>query len=100
VPVASHGYVYSTRIIEDGSYLRFKTAALGYTLSSKLLRNIKIKSCRFIWLRRTCLPGRNIPVPTPKYRSLFSAYTRLRLFGVPTCTHHNRRFEYFAVTNT
>lgn len=40
------GYVYSTRIIEDGSYLRFKTAALGYTLSSKLLRNIKIKSCR------------------------------------------------------
>jgi TonB-linked SusC/RagA family outer membrane protein len=40
------GYVYSTRIIEDGSYLRFKTAALGYTLSSKLLRNVKIKSCR------------------------------------------------------
>ncbi|MBO9204113.1 MULTISPECIES: TonB-dependent receptor [Niastella] len=42
-----YGYVYSTRIIEDGSYLRFKTAALGYTLSSKLLRNAKIKSCRF-----------------------------------------------------
>jgi TonB-linked SusC/RagA family outer membrane protein len=41
-----YGYVYSTRIIEDGSYLRFKTAALGYTLSSKLLRNIKMKSCR------------------------------------------------------
>jgi len=41
-----YGYVYSTRIIEDGSYLRFKTAALGYTLSSKLLRNVKIKSCR------------------------------------------------------
>ncbi|WP_207514084.1 TonB-dependent receptor [Longitalea luteola] len=41
-----YGYAYSTRIIEDGSYLRFKTAALGYTLSSKLLRNIKLKSCR------------------------------------------------------
>jgi hypothetical protein len=41
-----YGYVYSTRIIEDGSFLRFKTAALGYTLSSKLLRNVKIKSCR------------------------------------------------------
>lgn len=41
-----YGYVYSTRIIEDGSYLRFKTAALGYTLSSKLLRRAKINSCR------------------------------------------------------
>jgi TonB-linked SusC/RagA family outer membrane protein len=41
-----YGYVYSTRIIEDGSYLRFKTAALGYTLSSKLLGRAKIKSCR------------------------------------------------------
>ena len=41
-----YGYVYSTRVVENGSYLRFKTAALGYTLSSKILRNIKIKSCR------------------------------------------------------
>ncbi|HEX6430557.1 MAG TPA: SusC/RagA family TonB-linked outer membrane protein, partial [Niastella sp.] len=41
-----YGYVYSTRIIEDGSYLRFKTLALGYTLPAKLLRNIKIKNCR------------------------------------------------------
>jgi TonB-linked SusC/RagA family outer membrane protein len=56
-----YGYVYSTRIIEDGSYLRLKTAALGYNLSSKLLRNIKIKSCRvyisaqnlFTWTKYT-----------------------------------------------
>lgn len=38
--------VYSTRTIEDGSFLRLKTVALGYTLPESLLKKIKIKSIR------------------------------------------------------
>ncbi|WP_109698982.1 SusC/RagA family TonB-linked outer membrane protein [Chitinophaga deserti] len=38
--------VYSSRTIEDGSYLRLKTVALGYTLPQKLLRRANIKSLR------------------------------------------------------
>ncbi|MBO9204239.1 MULTISPECIES: SusC/RagA family TonB-linked outer membrane protein [Niastella] len=41
------GYAYSTRIIEDGSYLRLKTVQLGYTLPESIMKNSKIKSCRF-----------------------------------------------------
>ncbi|KAA2245135.1 TonB-dependent receptor [Chitinophaga agrisoli] len=41
------GYRYSTRVLEDGSYLRLKTVQLGYNLPSELLRRVKIKSCRF-----------------------------------------------------
>jgi len=38
--------VYSSRIIEDGSYLRLKTISLGYSISQQLLRNIKFNSLR------------------------------------------------------
>lgn len=38
--------VYSSRTIEDGSFLRLKTLALGYTLPETLLKKIKIKSVR------------------------------------------------------
>ncbi len=38
--------VYSSRTIEDGSYLRLKTVALGYTLPASILRRAHIKSLR------------------------------------------------------
>ncbi|HWW38886.1 TonB-dependent receptor [Pedobacter sp.] len=38
--------VYSSRTIEDGSYLRLKTVALGYSFKTALLKRIKIKSLR------------------------------------------------------
>ncbi|MGN7821299.1 SusC/RagA family TonB-linked outer membrane protein [Chitinophaga sp. 22536] len=38
--------VYSSRTIEDGSYLRLKTVALGYTLPAKTLKAAKIKTLR------------------------------------------------------
>jgi TonB-dependent starch-binding outer membrane protein SusC len=41
------GYAYSTRVIEDGSYLRLKTVQFGYTLPESFMKNMKIKSCRF-----------------------------------------------------
>jgi TonB-linked SusC/RagA family outer membrane protein len=39
--------VYSDRNIEDGSFLRLKTASLGYNLSSVLTKKLKIQSARF-----------------------------------------------------
>ena len=39
-------YAYSSRVIEDASFLRLKTVSLGYQLPAKLLRQLKIKSLR------------------------------------------------------
>jgi hypothetical protein len=39
--------VYSSRVIEDGSYLRLKTIQLGYTIPSGLLKRVKIQNLRF-----------------------------------------------------
>lgn len=39
-------YVYNTRVIEDGSFIKLKTVSLGYNFSSKLLSQVKIKSLR------------------------------------------------------
>ncbi|RZK77810.1 MAG: TonB-dependent receptor [Pedobacter sp.] len=38
--------VYSSRTIEDGSYLRLKTVSLGYNLPASLLKKVKIKNFR------------------------------------------------------
>ncbi|MFD2888482.1 SusC/RagA family TonB-linked outer membrane protein [Chitinophaga cymbidii] len=55
------GYVYSTRTLEDGSFLRLKTVALGYNLPSAMLKRAKIKNLRvyasaqnlFTWTKYT-----------------------------------------------
>jgi TonB-linked SusC/RagA family outer membrane protein len=36
----------NSRVIEDGSYLRLKTVALGYSLPPNLLKRVKVRSCR------------------------------------------------------
>ncbi len=38
--------VYSSRVIEDGSYLRLKTVQLGYNFSNKLLKKWSISTAR------------------------------------------------------
>ncbi len=38
--------VYSTRVIEDGSFLRLKTVSLGYNLPAAILKRAKIQSFR------------------------------------------------------
>jgi TonB-linked SusC/RagA family outer membrane protein len=38
--------VYSSRVIENGSYLRLKTAQLGYRLPDKWMKKVSIKSFR------------------------------------------------------
>jgi TonB-linked SusC/RagA family outer membrane protein len=37
---------YSSRIVEDGSFLRLKTISLGYQFPAKLLKQIKVKGLR------------------------------------------------------
>ena len=37
---------YSSRVVEDGSFLRLKTLTLGYTIPDKLLKKVKISSLR------------------------------------------------------
>jgi len=40
------GYA-STRVLEDGSYLRLKTLSLGYSLPEKILKNLSISELTF-----------------------------------------------------
>jgi TonB-linked SusC/RagA family outer membrane protein len=37
---------YSTRLVEDGSYLRLKTVALGYNFPAKIIKRAKLNSLR------------------------------------------------------
>src|SRR5690606_1253014 len=38
--------VYSSRVIEDGSYLRLKTVSLAYNFGDDILKKLKIKSLK------------------------------------------------------
>ena len=38
--------VYSSRVVEDGSYLRIKTLQLGYTIDTKVLKHIGISALK------------------------------------------------------
>lgn len=38
--------VFSSRVIEDGSYIRLKTVSLGYSLQPKLLKKLKMSKVR------------------------------------------------------
>ena len=42
-----YGYAYSTRVVEDGSYLRLKTVQIGYSAPAWFINKLKIKACRF-----------------------------------------------------
>ncbi|TKB96893.1 SusC/RagA family TonB-linked outer membrane protein [Pedobacter cryophilus] len=80
-------FVYSSRTVEDGSYLRLKTAAIGYTFNKKLFSKLGLKSLRvfasgqnlFTWTNYSGLDPevstRN-SVRTPGFD--FSAYPRAR----------------------
>ena len=46
ISTSSSNGLFSSRIIEDGSYLRLKTLSLGYTFNPKLLKKVKINTAR------------------------------------------------------
>ena len=47
VGTAGSNMVISSRIVEDGSYLRLKTVSLGYTIDPKITKKAKIDKARF-----------------------------------------------------
>ncbi len=46
VSSSSSNGLFSTRFIEDGSYIRLKTVSLGYSLSNKVLKKLKVSKVR------------------------------------------------------
>jgi TonB-dependent starch-binding outer membrane protein SusC len=46
VSASTSNNLFSTRIIEDGSYLRLKTLSIGYTFDKKLVNKLKLKRAR------------------------------------------------------
>jgi TonB-linked SusC/RagA family outer membrane protein len=57
---------YSSRIIEDGSYIRLKTVALGYQFGSSLLKTIKVKSLRAYLSAQNIFTLTNYTGPDPE----------------------------------
>lgn len=46
VSSSSSNGLFSTRVIEDGSYIRLKTVSLGYSLPAKVLKKLKVSKVR------------------------------------------------------
>jgi TonB-linked SusC/RagA family outer membrane protein len=67
--------VYSSRVIEDGSYLRIKTVSLGYNLSPEVLKRIKIKNLRVFASGQNLLTWTNYSGPDPEVSVRNSALT-------------------------
>ncbi|WP_343304022.1 TonB-dependent receptor [Chitinophaga niabensis] len=67
--------VYSSRTIEDGSYLRLKTVALGYNMPSKLVSRAHIKALRLYASAQNLLTWTNYSGPDPEVSVRPSALT-------------------------
>lgn len=68
-------FAYSSRIIEDGSYLRLKTVTLGYNLSEQLTKRLKIKSLRVFASAQNLITWTNYSGPDPEVSIRNSALT-------------------------
>jgi TonB-linked SusC/RagA family outer membrane protein len=68
-------FAYSSRIIEDGSYLRLKTVTLGYKLEEKYLKKLDIQSLRVFASAQNLLTWTNYSGPDPEVSIRNSALT-------------------------
>jgi hypothetical protein len=59
-------FAYSSRVIEDGSYLRLKTVALGYTVEQKYLKRLNIQSLRIYCSAQNLITWTNYSGPDPE----------------------------------
>lgn len=66
---------YSSKTIEDGSYLRLKTAALGYNLPEKFIRRIKLKTCRVFVSGQNLITWTNYSGMDPEVNNYNTAFT-------------------------
>jgi len=69
------GYSYSTRVVEDGSYLRLKTVSLGYTVNPDFLTRLKVRSLRFYASAQNLLTWTNYSGYDPEVSVMYSALT-------------------------
>ncbi|WP_442795166.1 SusC/RagA family TonB-linked outer membrane protein [Pelobium manganitolerans] len=87
--------VYSSRVIEDGSYLRLKTVSLAYNFGDDILKKLKIKSLKVFASGQNLLTFTNYsgmdPEVSVRNSALtpgfdYSAYPRARtiVFGINT----------------
>jgi len=81
--------VFSSRIIEDGSYLRFKNITLGYNFDKKFMNKLKISSARLYTSAQNIFTLTNYSGPDPEVSIRnsnltpgfdYSAYPRARVF--------------------
>lgn len=66
---------YSTRVVEDGSYLRLKTVSLGYTVNPDLLGRFKIRSLRFYASAQNLFTWTSYSGYDPEVAVMYSALT-------------------------
>lgn len=66
---------YSSRVVEDGSFLRIKTVTLGYTFPSKWLRKMKIQSLRAYLTAENLFTFTNYSGPDPEVSTRNSVLT-------------------------
>lgn len=67
--------VLSTRVVEDGSYLRLKTVSLGYNIPALVLKRIKIKSVRVYTAAQNLITWTNYSGVDPEVSVRNSALT-------------------------
>jgi TonB-linked SusC/RagA family outer membrane protein len=67
--------VYSSRVIEDGSYIRLKTIQLGYTLPTTTLKRIHINSLRLFVAAQNLVTWTNYSGFDPEVSAYNSALT-------------------------
>ncbi|MBD1420868.1 SusC/RagA family TonB-linked outer membrane protein [Sphingobacterium chuzhouense] len=71
-PVANS---YSTRVVEDGSYLRLKTVSLGYTINPVMLNKYKIRSLRIYASAQNLFTMTNYSGYDPEVSVMYSGLT-------------------------
>jgi TonB-linked SusC/RagA family outer membrane protein len=59
-------FAYSSRIIEDGSYLRLKTVTLGYKFEQKYIKKLSIQSLRIYCSAQNLITWTNYSGPDPE----------------------------------
>jgi len=69
------GNSYSTRVVEDGSYLRLKTVSLGYSINPATLKKLKIKSLRFYASAQNLFTMTNYTGYDPEVAVMYSGLT-------------------------
>lgn len=68
-------FAYSSRIIEDGSYLRLKTVTLGYKFAERYVKKLSIQSLRVFASAQNLLTWTNYSGPDPEVSIRNSALT-------------------------